>query len=78
MPALLYALKVANMMTGPKDSMEHHIQRAYTDSMEHHIQRAFGYVMLKFGLHKGYTLLYYTRGGSCRLILKIRSQWSEI
>jgi len=29
----------------------------------------FGYVMIKFGLHKGYPLLYYTRGGSCRLIL---------
>jgi hypothetical protein len=38
----------------------------------------FGYVMRKFGLHKGYPLLYYTRGGSRRLILKIRPQWSEI
>jgi hypothetical protein len=34
-----------------------------------HGQIMFGYVMIKFGLHKGYPLLYYTRGGSCRLIL---------
>ena len=38
----------------------------------------FGYMMRKFGLHKGYPLLYYTRGGSRRLILKIRPQWSEV
>ena len=38
----------------------------------------FGYVMRKFGLHKGYPLVYYTRGGSRRLILKMRPQWSEI
>jgi hypothetical protein len=31
MPALLYALRVANMMASPKDSMEHRIQRAYTN-----------------------------------------------
>ena len=32
----------------------------------------------KVELHKGFPLLYYTWGGSCRLILKIRPQWSEI
>jgi hypothetical protein len=31
MPARLYALRVANMMVSPKDSMEHHIQLAYAD-----------------------------------------------
>jgi hypothetical protein len=40
--------------------------------------RKFGCVMRKVGLPKDYPLLYYTRGGSCRLILKIRPQWSEI
>ena len=38
----------------------------------------FGYLMIKFGLHKGYPLLYCTRGGNRRLILKMRLQWSEI
>jgi hypothetical protein len=32
----------------------------------------FGYVIVKFGLHKGYPLLYYTWGGSRRLLLKMR------
>jgi len=38
----------------------------------------FGYVMIKFGLHMGYPLLYYTRGGSRRLILQIRPKGSDI
>jgi hypothetical protein len=29
-PALLYALRVANIRAGPKDSLEHSIQQAYT------------------------------------------------
>jgi len=37
----------------------------------------FGYLMVKVGLHKGFPLMYSTRGGSRRL-LKIRPQWSEI
>ncbi len=31
-----------------------------------------------FELHKGFPLVCYRRGGSCRLLLKIRPQWSEI
>jgi hypothetical protein len=31
MPARVHALRVANMMASPKDSMEHRIQRAYAD-----------------------------------------------
>jgi hypothetical protein len=38
----------------------------------------FWYVMVKVGLNKGYPLLYCTRGGNRRLILKMRLQWSEI
>jgi hypothetical protein len=30
------------------------------------------------GLHKGFPSMYCTCGGSCRLLLKIRPQWSEI
>jgi len=29
-------------------------------------------VVLKFRLYKGFPLMYYTEGGSCRLYLKIR------
>jgi hypothetical protein len=38
----------------------------------------FGYLMVKVGLPKGFPLMYCTRGGSRRLLLKIRPQWSEI
>jgi hypothetical protein len=34
--------------------------------------------VLKFGLHMGFPMMYHTCGASCRLLLKIRPQWSEI
>jgi len=37
-----------------------------------------GYLMVKVGLRKGFPLMYYTCGGSRRLLFKIRPQWSEI
>jgi hypothetical protein len=33
------------------------------------------YLMVKVGLHKGFPLMYCTRGGSRRLLLKIGPQW---
>jgi len=38
----------------------------------------FGYSWSKVGLHKGFPRMYYTWGGSRRLLLKTRPQWSEI